>query len=129
MAKIWESCSPPISTSLNYYQYYKLKKNCIFALVNLYTFPFKDTTLDSVDLNPSDIFPKQNRVGKLIFLFSALNLIISFLFTKNNYYRYNKLKRNCVFALVKLIQNFFSGEPKLSLIPKVGPLPSMKSYF
>ena len=32
-----------------------------------YTFPFKDTSLDSVALNPSDILPRQNRVGKLTF--------------------------------------------------------------
>ena len=43
-----------------------------------YTFPFKDTSLDSEALNTSDIVPKPNRVGKLTFLLSALNLIISF---------------------------------------------------
>ena len=44
----------------------------------LYTFPFKDTSLDSATLNLSDILPKQNRVGKLRFVLSALNLINSF---------------------------------------------------
>ena len=39
----------------------------------LYTFPFKDTSLDSAALNLSDILPKQNRVGKLRFLLLALN--------------------------------------------------------
>ena len=43
-----------------------------------YTFPFKNTSVDTVALNPSDIRPKQNQVGKLTFLLSALNLIISF---------------------------------------------------
>ena len=46
-----------------------------------YTFTFKDTSLDSVALNPSDILPKKNRVGKLTFLLSALNLMISFSLT------------------------------------------------
>ena len=40
---------------------------------------FKDTSSNSVALNSLDKLPKQNRVGKLIFLLSALNLIISFL--------------------------------------------------
>ena len=44
----------------------------------LYAFPFKDTSLDSAALNPTDIRPKQNRVGKLTFLLSALNLFFSF---------------------------------------------------
>ena len=47
-----------------------------------YTFPPNDTSLDSVALSPSDILNKQNRVGKLTFLLSALNLKISFPFTK-----------------------------------------------
>ena len=35
-----------------------------------YTFPFKDTFLDSVVLNPLDILPRQKWVGKLnIFIF------------------------------------------------------------
>ena len=37
------------------------------------TFPFKDTSLDSVALNPLDMFPRQNQIEKLIFLLSALN--------------------------------------------------------
>ena len=37
-----------------------------------------DAFLDSVALNLSYILPKQNRVGKITFLLSALNLIISF---------------------------------------------------
>ena len=46
-----------------------------------YTFPFKDTSLNLVALNPSDILLEQNQDGKLTFLLSALNLIISFLLT------------------------------------------------
>ena len=34
-----------------------------------------------------------------------------------------------VFASLKLISNFFSGAPKLPLIPKVGPLPNIKKLF
>ena len=33
------------------------------------------------------------------------------------------------FALVKLILNFFSGDPRLPLIPKVGPSPNIKKLF
>ena len=51
-------------------EWYSTEKSCAF--------PFKATSLDSVALNPSDILPKQNRVGKLTFLLSALNLIIYF---------------------------------------------------
>ena len=36
-----------------------------------HTFRFKDTSLDSVALDPSDILPKPNRVGKLTFLLPA----------------------------------------------------------
>ena len=43
-----------------------------------YTFPFKDTSPDSLLPNPSDIIRKQNRSGKLKFLLSPLNLKISF---------------------------------------------------
>ena len=41
-----------------------------------YTFSFKDTSLDLVLLNPLDVLPRQNWVGKVTFLFSALNLKI-----------------------------------------------------
>ena len=34
-----------------------------------------------------------------------------------------------MFALLKLILNGFSGEPKLPLIPKVGPSPNIKKLF
>ena len=34
-----------------------------------------------------------------------------------------------MFALLKLILDVFSGEPKLQLIPKVGPSPSTKKLF
>ena len=47
----------------------------------LQTFPFKDTFLDSVAANPSDVFSKQNRPGKLKFYLSALNLKIPFSLT------------------------------------------------
>ena len=43
--------------------------------------PIKDTSLDSLALNPLDVLPKQNGVGKLSFLFSALNLKIYFSLT------------------------------------------------
>ena len=46
-----------------------------------YTFPFKDTFLGSVLPKPLDILPRQNWVGQLTFLLSALNLKISFTFT------------------------------------------------
>ena len=36
---------------------------------------------------------------------------------------------NLVLPLLKLILNFFSGEAKLPLIPKVAPLPSTKKLF
>ena len=45
------------------------------------THPIKDTSLDSLALNPLDVLPKQNGVGKLSFLFSALNLKIYFSLT------------------------------------------------
>ena len=34
-----------------------------------------------------------------------------------------------MFALVKLILNFFSGDPKLLLTPHVGPSPNIKKLF
>ena len=46
------------------------EKSCIF--------PFKDTSLDSVALNTLEILTRQNLVGKLTFLLSALNLNIFF---------------------------------------------------
>ena len=46
-----------------------------------YTFSFKDTSLDSVALNPLHMLPRQNWVGKLTFLLSALNLNNAFLLT------------------------------------------------
>ena len=36
---------------------------------------------------------------------------------------------NFVFTLLKLILNFFSGAPKLPLIPKVYPSPKTKNLF
>ena len=41
----------------------------------LYTFPFKDNSLDSLALNSLDILPRQNSVQKLTFLLSALNFL------------------------------------------------------
>ena len=61
----------------------------LYSTEKSYTFPFKDTSLYSVALNPSDIRPKQNWVGKLTFLLSALNLIISFLLTNKYCQHYN----------------------------------------
>ena len=46
-----------------------------------YKFTFKDTSLDSIALNPLEIILRQNWVGKLTFLLSALILNISFLLT------------------------------------------------
>ena len=39
------------------------------------------------------------------------------------------MKQNFVFALLKLILNFFSGELHLPLILKVGPSPSTKKLL
>ena len=47
-----------------------------------YTFPFKDTCLDSLALNSLEVLPRQNCVGKLTFLFFALKLKIIFPLTK-----------------------------------------------
>ena len=41
---------------------------------NWYTFLFKDTSLKSEVPDSLDMLPRQNRVGKLTFSFSALNL-------------------------------------------------------
>ena len=38
-------------------------------------------------------------------------------------------KQNFVFALLKLILNFFSSLPKFPLIPKVSPSPKIKKLF
>ena len=78
-----------------------------------YIFPFKDTSLDSILLNPSDIPPKQNRVEKVTFLLLALNLKIYFPSTKNitTISIIMQTQTKFLFALVKLIQLFFSGEP------------------
>ena len=43
-----------------------------------YVFPFEDTSVDTVALNPLEILSRQNWVRKLRFLLSALNLRISF---------------------------------------------------
>ena len=43
-----------------------------------YTYPFKDTSLDLLALNPLDILPRQTWVGMSILLLSALNLNLSF---------------------------------------------------
>ena len=43
-----------------------------------YTFPFKDTSLDSLAPNSLEILPRQNWGGKLTFLLSDLNFYISF---------------------------------------------------
>ena len=71
---------------------------------------------------------RQNWVGKLTFLLSALNLKITFPLT--NKYLLSalqcKLKQNFVFALLKLILNFFFAEPNLSLTAKVEPSPNSK---
>ena len=38
-------------------------------------------------------------------------------------------KKKFVFALLKLILNFFSGAPKLTLIPKASSPPNIKNLF
>ena len=38
-------------------------------------------------------------------------------------------QKKFAFALVKLILNFFSGDPKLPLILKVGASPNIKFFF
>ena len=38
-------------------------------------------------------------------------------------------QKKFAFALVKLILNFFSGDPKLPLILKVGVSPNIKFFF
>ena len=38
-------------------------------------------------------------------------------------------QKKCVFALVKLMLNFFFDEPKLPLIPKIKPSPNIKKLF
>ena len=43
-----------------------------------YTFPFKDTSLESIAPILLDVLPSQNSVGQLTFLLLALNLQISF---------------------------------------------------
>ena len=43
-----------------------------------YTFQFKNTSLDSLALNPLEIISRQNYVGKLTFLLLSLNLQIYF---------------------------------------------------
>ena len=53
----------------------------LYSTEKSYAFPFKDTLLEPVALNPPGILLKQNRVGKLIFLLSDLNLIISLALT------------------------------------------------
>ena len=51
------------------------------STVKSYTFPFNDVSLGLVELDPLDILPRRNWVGKLTFLLSALNLKISFTLT------------------------------------------------
>ena len=65
-----------------------------------YKFPFTDTSLDSVALNPVDILPRQNWVGKLTFLLSALNLKISFPLTTNNYYQHYNVNSSKILCLL-----------------------------
>ena len=50
----------------------------------------------------------------------------------NKYYQHysiNSSKQNFVLALLTLILYFFCSEPKLPLIPQVGPSPSTKKLF
>ena len=68
--------------------------------------------------NFSDMLPIQNWLGKLAFLLLALNLKI-----------FSKVKQSFVFALLKLILNFFSVAPTLPLISLVGPSLNTKKLF
>ena len=52
--------------------------NRIVIVGRIWTFPFEDTSIDSVVLNPLDILPRQNWVGKLTFLLPILKLRGSF---------------------------------------------------
>ena len=45
-------------------------------------FSFRDASLNWASLNPLEMLHRENWVGKLTFLLSALNLNISFLFNK-----------------------------------------------
>ena len=36
----------------------------LYSAEKSYTFPFKDISPDSVSLNPADILPTENRIGK-----------------------------------------------------------------
>ena len=54
-----------------------------------YTFPFKDTSLDSVARNSLDMLLRMNRVGKFKFSLSALTLQISFPLTTKYYQHCN----------------------------------------
>ena len=47
-----------------------------------FTFPLKDNSLDSIALNPLEILPRQNCIGKSTFLSLNLNLNIYFPLTK-----------------------------------------------
>ena len=98
---------------------------------NSYTFQFKNTSLDSLAPNPLEIPSRQNYVGKLTFLLLPLNLKIYFplrnklLLSALQF----KLNQNFWFTLLKLILIFFSGAPKLPLIPKVFSSPNIKNLF
>ena len=48
--------------------------NRIEIVGKICTFPFKDTSIDSVALNALDMLPRQNWIGKLTFLLLTLNL-------------------------------------------------------
>ena len=68
------------------------------------------------------MLPRQDWVGKLTFLLSALNLKI---------YMQTIVQTRTTFCVcfVKLILNFFSDDPKPLLIPQVGPPPNIKKLF
>ena len=94
-----------------------------------YTFQFKNTSLDSLALNPLEILSRQNYVGKLTFLLLPLNLKIYFPLRNKLLLSalQCKLNQNFWFTLLKLILIFFSGAPKLPLIPISSP--NIKNLF
>ena len=84
----------------------------LYSTERPYTFSFKDTSLNSVLLNPSNILPKQSRVERLTLLLLALNLKI-----------YNVNSNIYCVCFSKINSRLISGNPKLPIISSAGPSP------
>lgn len=84
----------------------------LYSTERPYTFSFKDTSLNSVLLNPSNILPKQSRVERLALLLSALNLKV-----------YNVNSNIYCVCFSKINSRLISGNPKLPIISSAGPSP------